>query len=85
MDGLDPEEPPSAWPADVAAAITHLLAEAAELEGEERVVKVHASQLLDDGLRRFGGFSSGIMFRPWAPQFGAYDSGAALQQALRRS
>lgn len=51
-------------PADVVAAIAHLRAEAAELEGDERVVKVQAAQLLDDGLRRFDEFGSGTVFRP---------------------
>lgn len=51
-------------PADVVAAIAHLRAEAGELEGEERVVKVQAAQLLDDGLRRFDLFSTGRLFRP---------------------
>lgn len=51
-------------PAEVVAAIAHLRAEAAELAGEERVVKVAAADLLDAGLRRFDAFSSGTLFRP---------------------
>lgn len=50
-------------PADVAAAIAHLRAEAAELEGEERTLKVAAADLLDAGLRRFDAFTAGALFR----------------------
>jgi hypothetical protein len=50
-------------PNDVVAAIAHLRAEASELTGEERVVKVAAADLLDAGLRRFDVFSSGTLFR----------------------
>jgi hypothetical protein len=51
-------------PADVVAAIAHLRAEAAQLTGEERVVKIAAADLLDAGLRRFDAFTDGTLFRP---------------------
>ncbi|MDX5331251.1 MAG: hypothetical protein LPK04_08680 [Caulobacteraceae bacterium] len=50
-------------PADLLAAIAHLEAEAAELEGDERTVKVAAAELLDAGLRRFDAFTEGTLFR----------------------
>lgn len=51
-------------PGELVAAIAHLQAEAAELEGDERTVKVAAAELLDAGLRRFDAFTDGTLLRP---------------------
>ena len=53
-------------PTELVAAIAHLEAEAAELQGEERTVKIAAAELLDAGLRRFDAFTDGTLFRPKA-------------------